>query len=63
MEQQIGSADDTLSALHAEHRALKARLRELERHISLTSAEQVEMAQLKKLKLRAKDRIQSLTRA
>ena len=49
-----------IEQLTAEHRALKARLRELEKHISLTSAEQVEYAQLKKLKLRTKDRIRML---
>jgi uncharacterized protein YdcH (DUF465 family) len=49
-----------LARLTAEHRALKARLRELEKHIALTSAEQVEYAQLKKLKLRTKDRIRML---
>lgn len=52
--------DELLDQLNAEHRALKARLRELGRHISLTSAEKVEYAQLKKMKLRAKDRIRML---
>lgn len=54
------SKDDLLGELTAEHQALKERLRELSRHLSLTSAEQVEYAQLKKLKLRTKDRIHSL---
>jgi uncharacterized protein YdcH (DUF465 family) len=54
--------DQTLSQLTAEHRALKARIQELNRHVSLTSAEQVEYSQLKKLKLRTKDRIRSLQR-
>ncbi len=49
-----------INELTAEHRAIKARIRELDKHIALTSAEQVEYAQLKKLKLRAKDRIRLL---
>jgi hypothetical protein len=49
-----------INQLTAEHRAIKARIRELNKHLSLTSAEQVEYAQLKKLKLRAKDRIRML---
>ena len=51
---------DLINQISAEHRAIKARIRELDRHISLTSAERVEYAQLKKLKLRAKDRIRVL---
>jgi len=49
-----------INELTAEHRAIKARIRELNKHLALTSAEQVEYAQLKKLKLRAKDRIRLL---
>lgn len=52
--------EELLTRLTAEHRALKERLRELGRHISLTSAEKVEYAQLKKMKLRTKDRIRML---
>jgi uncharacterized protein YdcH (DUF465 family) len=55
-----GNTQNKLDRLTAEHRAFKSRLRELEKHISLTSAEQVEYAQLKKLKLRTKDRIRLL---
>ncbi len=51
-----------IERLTAEHRALKARLRELEKHIALTTAEQVEYAQLKKLKLQMKDRLRLLER-
>lgn len=51
---------DLITHLAQEHRAIKARIRELNKHLSLTSAEQVEYAQLKKLKLRAKDRIRLL---
>jgi len=54
------SKEDLLSQLTEEHRAIKARLRQLDRHISLTSAEQVEYAQLKKMKLATKDRIRAL---
>ncbi len=61
MQNMDGAEKEALiEQLTAEHRALKARLRELEKHISLTSAEQVEYAQLKKLKLRTKDRIRML---
>ncbi|HET6612189.1 MAG TPA: YdcH family protein [Kofleriaceae bacterium] len=52
-----------LDELVAEHRALKERIRQLDRHLSLTSEEQVEYMQLKKLKLRAKDQIRLLTTA
>ena len=51
---------DLIIQLTNEHRAIKQRIRELNKHLSLTSAEQVEYAQLKKLKLRAKDRIRML---
>ena len=56
----VASKEDLLSQLTEEHRAIKARLRQLDRHISLTSAEQVEYAQLKKMKLATKDRIRAL---
>lgn len=52
--------EDLLDRLSAEHAAIKERLRELGRHISLTSAEQVEYAQLRKMKLATKDRIRDL---
>ncbi len=48
---------DEISRLTDEHRALKARIRELDKHISLTSAERVERAQLKKMKLRTKEQL------
>lgn len=54
------SNDDLLDQLSAEHAAIKERLRQLGRHISLTSAEQVEYAQLRKMKLATKDRIREL---
>ena len=55
-----GSRRDLIDQLTARHRELKQRIRELDRHISLTSAERVEYTRLKKLKLRTKDRIQLL---
>lgn len=51
------SKQEQLTQLTDEHRALKERLRELTRHISLTSAERVERAQLKKLRLKTKEQI------
>ena len=59
MQQKSGTelTTDQLDELNEEHRAIKARIRELDKHLSLTSAEQVEYVQLKKLKLRTKDRI------
>ena len=49
-----------IERLTDQHRTLKIRLRELDRRLSLTSAERVERAQLKKMKLLTKDRIHSL---
>lgn len=60
LEANVVSKESQLKQLVAEHQELKARLRSLNRHVALTSAEQVEVAQLKKLKLRAKDRIRML---
>ncbi len=61
MQNTAGANKESLmQQLTAEHRALKARIRELDKHVSLTSAERVEYSQLKKLKLRAKDRIRLL---
>lgn len=53
---------ELLSKIMAEHQSLKARVKELEEQISLTSAEQVEISQLKKRKLLMKDRMQILER-
>ena len=49
-----------LEKLKAEHRALDMRLAELDAHISLTSEEQIEWHQVKKLKLAKKDQILAL---
>jgi hypothetical protein len=54
------SKEQVLSRLSDEHRAIKERLRQLGRHIALTSAEQVEVAQLKRMKLATKDRMRAL---
>ncbi len=54
------SDNSLLDQLTAEHQAMKTRLRELEKHRVLTSAEQIEYAQLKKNKLRTKDKIRIL---
>lgn len=63
MKQSDSKREETLDELTAEHRALDERLRELDRHVSLTSAEQEEYSKLKKMKLRAKDRIRLLEEA
>lgn len=49
-----------LQVLRARHADLEQRLTDLERHRSLTPAEQLERAELKKLKLATKDRIQQI---
>jgi uncharacterized protein YdcH (DUF465 family) len=48
------------AGLRARHDEIEKRLTELERHLSLTPDEQVERSQLKKEKLRAKDRLAQL---
>lgn len=54
--------DVLLDRLRTEHRALEARLAELESHLSLSPDEQIERARLKKMKLAKKDQILSLGR-
>ena len=54
------SKQQQLERLSAEHRALKARVHELEGHLSLTSQEQIELQRLKKLKLHTKDQLYTL---
>ncbi len=46
-----------LNHLRAEHARLELRLRELDKHLSLTPDEQIERANLKKAKLQLKDDI------
>jgi hypothetical protein len=52
-----------LDGLKQRHQDLEKRLATLDRHLSLTSAEQAEWARLKKEKLAVKDRILALTAA
>ncbi len=52
--------DGERARLKARHDEIEKRLVELERHLSLTPDEQVERSQLKKEKLRAKDRLAQL---
>ena len=47
--------------LKARHDEIEKRLSELERHLSLTPDEQIERSQLKKEKLRVKDRLVQLS--
>lgn len=54
------SGADRLSAAEAQHRTLDTRIQELTRRAYLTPAEQVELADLKKQKLKLKDEIQTL---
>ena len=60
-EQGSGSEADVAKALRARHDEIEKRLSELERHLSLTPSEQIERSQLKKEKLRAKDRLAQLS--
>ncbi|HET6279998.1 MAG TPA: YdcH family protein [Polyangia bacterium] len=53
----VNSAAVEMVQLKERHGEIERRLAELDRHLSLTPAEQVERAQLKKEKLRAKDRL------
>ena len=50
-----------LDDLRAEHARLEQRLKELDRHLSLTPAEQIERANIKKAKLQLKDDIARAT--
>ena len=47
--------------LKARHDEIEKRLSDLERHLSLTPDEQIERSQLKKEKLRTKDRLAQLS--
>ena len=55
-----GPSPEQLSNLLDEHRRLDQRLRAMEAQLSLTAAERVEYARLKKQKLATKDRIARL---
>ena len=58
-EQGAGSEMERLRTRHDE---IEKRLLELERHLSLTPDEQIERSQLKKEKLRIKDRMEAIAR-
>jgi uncharacterized protein YdcH (DUF465 family) len=49
--------EEEMASLKERHTEIERRLAELERHLSLTSDEQLERVHLKKEKLRSKDRI------
>ncbi len=53
--------ESALDRLRNDHRRAEERLKELERHLSLSSEEQLEQARLKKQKLQLKDEIRSLS--
>ncbi len=57
----VNSASVEVVELRERHGEIERRLAELDRHLSLTSDEQIERARLKKEKLRTKDRIVLLT--
>jgi hypothetical protein len=64
MKEAMVSAVDRMRELEAEHRTLDERVRMLSRRAYLTPDEQREAAELKRLKLSAKDRLHALaTRA
>jgi len=52
--------DEELKQCVEEHREFKRKLEELERRPYLTTAEETEKKNLKKLKLRGKDRIEAI---
>ncbi len=60
MQQVIENHAAELEKLLAEHRALDARVNQLERMMHLTPEEELELHQLKKVKLAKKDQIQGL---
>jgi uncharacterized protein YdcH (DUF465 family) len=64
MKQSVSLRGDEhrLSLVEARHRELDERLKELGRRPYLTPTEQVEMLELKKHKLRAKDELMALRR-
>ena len=59
----LGSAAVEMVKLRERHGEIERRLAELDRHLSLTPDEQIERSQLKKEKLRTKDRLSLLARA
>ena len=55
------SRETLIEELTAEHRRLDELVRELERRVALTPAEQIEISRLKKKKLLTKDRLARLS--
>ena len=60
MTRNVGGASTDIATLVAEHRALDNRVRKLDKRPYLTPTEQLEIRNLKKLKLAKKDLIASL---
>lgn len=58
-----GGLEDRLSKIEARHRALDDRTSELGQRAYLTPGEQLELAEMKKHKLKAKDELDALRRA
>jgi uncharacterized protein YdcH (DUF465 family) len=56
-QKTVSEMQTTLEQLRGEHAKLEMRLKELDRHLSLTPDEQLERANLKKAKLQLKDDI------
>ncbi len=59
--EQVTDVEGTLEQLREQHRLADLRLRELDRHVWLSPDEQVELARLKKEKLRLKDEMRQLS--
>ncbi len=57
---QLSHESDRLKLAESQHRTLDARIQELARRAYLTPAEQLEVADLKKQKLKLKDEIHAL---
>lgn len=61
MTSPVQDPGSLLAQLRTEHRALEARLEQLDRNVYLTPDEQFERKRIQKMKLQTKDRIQQLT--
>jgi uncharacterized protein YdcH (DUF465 family) len=59
----LRGVEQRLTSVEAKHRQLDERLRELGRRPFLTPKEQLEVAEIKKHKLRAKDEMMALRRS
>jgi hypothetical protein len=59
-QSRLIDSEKELSRLEKRHQKLKDRVAEIEARVSLTAAEQVELAKLKKQKLATKDAIRAL---